>query len=130
MKRCLTFFLCSFLLTGCATLFKSNNSSALAINSSPAHAKVFVNGTYRGTTPVNLKMSPDRAYDIRLERDGYDPLVYHVGKKVGTKWIILDILGGGIPILVDAITGNWYELEESDISLSLNEKQEKTVAKN
>jgi hypothetical protein len=29
--------------------------------------------------------------------------------KVGVKWIVLDILGGFVPVIVDAATGNWYE---------------------
>ena len=40
---------------------------------------------------------------------------------VGGVWIVLDILGGVIPIVIDAATGNWYELDQDHVNALLEE---------
>ncbi|ASJ03528.1 hypothetical protein A3L09_09810 [Thermococcus profundus] len=41
-----------------------------AINSDPSEAKVYVNGTHRGTTPLSLSLNPG-TYRIDLSKEGY-----------------------------------------------------------
>ncbi len=41
---------------------------------------------------------------------------------MGAGWIILDILGGLVPIIVDVATGGWYELDNTNVKVVL-EKQ-------
>lgn len=126
MKRIFLSFLtsCIFLViyTGCATLFKSSHKTDIDVMSKPGQAKVYVNGTYRGTTPTKLNLSNENSYEVKIEKEGFAPMHYTIGKKVGVKWIILDILGGGIPIIVDAVTGNWYELDKESISVDLSKE--------
>lgn len=46
-------------------------TGALAVDSRPAGAKVFVDGKLVGTTPIALKDVPAGSHAIRLEHDGY-----------------------------------------------------------
>ncbi|ACS33484.1 DUF2341 domain-containing protein [Thermococcus gammatolerans] len=48
----------------------SETSASLTVTSNPSGAKVYVNGTYRGTTPVGLVLPPGK-YSIRISKDGY-----------------------------------------------------------
>jgi len=41
---------------------------------------------------------------------------------VGAGWVILDILGGLIPVIVDAATGDWHYLDQTNVNAAL-EKQ-------
>ncbi len=43
------------------------------ITSDPPGAKVWVNGVYRGQTPVEIPYEWNWFYDIRLEKAGYEP---------------------------------------------------------
>ena len=46
-------------------------AGALAVDSRPAGAKVFVDGKLVGTTPMSLPSVPAGSHAIRLEHDGY-----------------------------------------------------------
>ncbi|WP_088857970.1 PEGA domain-containing protein [Thermococcus profundus] len=45
--------------------------ATLSVNSDPAGAKVYVNGTYEGITPLNLTLSPG-TYRIKLSKEDYE----------------------------------------------------------
>ncbi len=46
------------------------------VESNPAGAAVFVNGDFKGTTPVSVPFTYYGKYDITLARDGYDTRTY------------------------------------------------------
>lgn len=119
----LIFFL--FLLTSsCATLFKGN-SSKLDLNSNPQGAQVYVNGGYMGDTPVRLKLVSKNTYSIEFRKEGYKTKTVNITNKVGVGWVILDVLGGLIPVIIDAATGAWYELDQKNVNAILDKQQEK-----
>ena len=45
------------------------------IQSEPSGAKVFVNGELRGETILRLESMAEGQYQLRLEKDGYAPLL-------------------------------------------------------
>jgi len=114
-----------FLLTSsCATLFKGN-SSKLDINSNPQGAQVYVNGGYMGDTPVRLKLVSKHTYSIEFRKEGYKTKTVNITNKVGVGWVILDVLGGLIPVIIDAATGAWYELDQKNVNAILDKQQDK-----
>jgi hypothetical protein len=54
------------LLTGCIRKMAT-------ITSDPPCAKVWINGVYRGETPVEIPYNWNWYYDIKLEKEGFDP---------------------------------------------------------
>jgi hypothetical protein len=86
--------------TGCATLF-STSTSNVAMTSSPTGAAVYIDGTRAGVTPTIIAFRTD---------DGGESSC-RINRKVGAGWVILDILGGLIPVIIDAATGAWYGLD-------------------
>lgn len=117
---CALLLLCSF-GTGCATLF-GPSSHALALASEPAGAEVYVNGFKMGTTPVELNLKADKSYTIEFRKEGYNSVTRVVNTKVGAGWVILDILGGLIPVIIDAATGNWNQLDQDAVNAALEPK--------
>lgn len=111
-------------LTGCATLF-GKKSHALSVSSDPKGADVYVNGFKMGTTPVELSLKADKSYTIEYRKEGYESVTRVVNTKVGAGWIILDVLGGLIPVVVDAATGNWNKLDQDAVNAVLEEQQGK-----
>ena len=110
--------LVTLLLSSCATLF-GKKTHPLAISSSPKGAEVYVNGFKRGVTPIELKLKADRDYTIEFRKDGFENVTRVVNSKVSGGWIVLDILGGLIPIVIDAATGDWNKLDQDSVNADL-----------
>lgn len=108
-----------FNVTGCATLFRGD-SSKVRFNSEPLGAQVFVNGNLKGQTPLKLHLKSSQSYTIEFRKQGYEPVVRHINSKVGAGWVILDVLVGMVPVVVDALTGSWYHLDQKNINVILS----------
>jgi hypothetical protein len=111
-----------FMIThGCAAIFKGS-SEQVYVNSDPAGAKIFVNGALMGSTPVMLQLKSNKTYNVEFRMDGYETKTYTLTNHLGAGWIILDVLCGLIPVVVDAATGAWYGLDQDNIYLQLEQK--------
>ena len=103
---------------GCATLFKGT-SQKVGYSSDPSGAKVYVNGQLVGTTPFELEMKANRTYTIEFRKEGYENKTVVLNNSIGAGWIILDVLGGFIPVIIDAATGAWYSLDQDHVNAAL-----------
>ena len=110
------------LIGSCATIFKGS-SSKVDFSSDPSGAQVYVNGVPRGTTPINLKLESKKTYTIEFKKDGYEQRTYTITNHVGVGWIVLDVIFGLIPVIVDAATGAWYELDQDAVNAVLEQQQ-------
>jgi len=109
------------LLQSCATLFKGSGES-VNFNSQPV-AKVYVDGNYKGDTPIKLEIISKKSTKIEFKSDGYTTQTVTLEGSVGGGWIVLDILGGLLPVVVDAATGNWYELNTNNVNAVLEKSK-------
>jgi hypothetical protein len=119
-----TFLIASiFLLTSsCATIFKGN-SSKINFNSNPQGAQIYVNGNYMGDTPILLKLESKQTYNIEFKKEGYKTKAFNITNHVGVGWIVLDVIFGLVPVVVDAATGSWYELDQKIVNALLEKQQ-------
>ena len=101
-------------LSGCASLF-NNKTPPVDFTSRPAGAEVYVNRNYVGTTPVEVELSIRKEHTVVFRRQGYADKTYFVSRSVGIGWVILDIIGGVIPVIVDAVTGDWFMLDTDNV---------------
>jgi hypothetical protein len=104
-------------LSACATLFNSDKD-AVSFSSTPSEAEVWINGSMRGHTPLTLELQPNEEYTVVFRKDGREQ-AYELENHVGAGWVVLDVLGGLIPIIVDAATGDWQELDSKAIQVNL-----------
>jgi PEGA domain len=111
-----------FMFNGCATLFKGSTET-ISYSSDPSEAKVYVNGQLMGTTPFQLQMKSNQTYTIEFRKDGYQDRTVLLNNSVGGGWIVLDVLGGLIPVIIDAATGDWYSLDQSNVNAALEAQQ-------
>jgi hypothetical protein len=107
---CLSIF-CLTLIIGCAAVFKGTSNN-VDFSSDPKGAKVYVNGALMGTTPVKLKLESKKVYNIEFKKEGYETQTFTLTNHVGVGWVILDVIFGLIPVIVDAATGSWYVLDQ------------------
>ncbi|OGC42847.1 hypothetical protein A2Y85_06170 [candidate division WOR-3 bacterium RBG_13_43_14] len=106
---------------GCATIFKGSNEQVY-VNSDPAGAKIYVNGALMGSTPVMLELKSSKTYNVEFRMDGYESKTYTLTNHLGAGWVILDVLCGLVPVVIDAVTGAWYGLDQDNIYLQLEAK--------
>ena len=107
--------------TGCAALFNKKEVTT-PVSSTPDGAKVYVDGNYVGVSPVKVNLSVSSNHTILFEKEGYEKQTHFMNKSVGAGWVILDVLGGAIPVVIDAATGSWYELPSENVSVVLEKK--------
>ena len=110
------------ILGGCATLFKGSTED-VNFSSTPSEADVYVNGVLRGKTPLPLNLKSDATYTIEFRKEGYQNRTVVINSKVGAGWIVLDILGGLIPVIIDAATGDWHSLDQDNVNAALEKQQ-------
>jgi hypothetical protein len=113
-----------FVFNGCATIFHGSTDK-INFYSDPSGAKVYVNGQLMGTAPLEMKLESKHTYNIEFRKEGYQNKTVVVTNSVGAGWIILDVLFGLVPIIVDAATGNWYSLDQEHVNAALEEQQSK-----
>ena len=113
-----------FLFNGCATIFHGSTDK-IDFSSSPSGAKVYVNGQYMGTAPLQLKLVSKHSYTIEFRKEGYESKTVLITNSVGAGWIVLDVLFGLVPVIVDAATGNWYSLDQEHVNGALEQQQVK-----
>ena len=109
------------MISGCATLL-APSTHPLAISSEPHGAEVYVNGFKMGKTPIELDLKADKSYTIEYRKEGYEFVTRIVNTKVGAGWVILDVVMGLVPVIVDAATGSWYKLDQDAVNAILIEQ--------
>jgi len=109
------------LILGCAAVFKGTSNN-VDFSSEPEGAKVYVNGALMGSTPVNLKLESKRTYYIEFKKEGYQSKHFTLTNHVGVGWVILDVIFGIVPVVVDAATGSWYVLDQDYVNAALEEE--------
>ena len=118
----LILFLCISTFFGCATLF-APITSPLSLNSEPNQSDVYVNGYKMGSTPLKLELKADKSYTIEFRKKGYESVIRVINTKIGSGYILLDILGGIIPLIIDASTGAWNKLDQDAVNAVLIEQK-------
>ena len=104
--------------TGCAAIEKGTHEE-VDFASDPTNADVYVNSELVGTTPVTVKLESKQTYRIEFKKKGFSTKQYTITNHVNTKWIVFDVILGVAPVLVDAFTGAWYELDQDYIKAYL-----------
>lgn len=111
----ISFNSCAFLLT--------SGKEVVTVNSDPPECRVFVNGQYMGNTPLKLKLKSNQTHTVQFKREGYRSHTVHITKSIAGGFVILDILFGVVPLIVDAATGAWYTLDQDYIYGVLDEEK-------
>lgn len=104
--------------SGCATIF-SGSRDVIKFTSEPSEAKVLVNGIEEGKTPLTTVLRKGSDYEIQIVKDGFKPKNFTLTYSLGAGWLILDIIGGLVGIIVDAATGNWNEFDKDSFKAVL-----------
>ncbi len=75
------------------------------------------------TTPTSVELARNKSYTVTISKEGYETKSVKLNRQVSGKIVILDILAGIVPIVIDMAMGTWYELKPSTINVNLSSKQ-------
>jgi hypothetical protein len=101
-------------LAGCGALF-NGGPQMVQFASQPTGAAVWVDGTPRGQTPIALGLSKSENHVVVFKLDGYNDFGATLNKHVSGGLVVLDVLGGIVPVVIDAATGSWYKLSANTL---------------
>ena len=108
----------ALVLSGCALIFKGD-SAKVTFNSNPQGATVLLEGNNIGLTPTEAVLKTNKSYTITFQLAGRQDRTYILNNRVGALWIVLDVLAGVFPIIIDAATGAWYEFDNTNVNVTL-----------
>ena len=110
--------LCSA-VSGCATIVHLGGNEELSVSSEPAGAKVVIDGTERGVTPLATKVERKKDHAVVLTKEGFEENQSRVESHLSW-WVAGNvILGGLIGILVDVLSGGGYTIEPDAVAVTL-----------
>ncbi len=118
MRKTILTALGTLALAGCATLF-AKNTKPVGMVSTPVGAEVWINGQQHGVTPLTLDLNNHVGHMVTFKMAGHQDVTCQLTTSIGAVWIILDVLGGLIPIIVDASTGEWKSLNQESCNANL-----------
>lgn len=109
-----TLFLLSIaviLLNGCATILGGKSNTLVFSEESLPKAEVFIDGEKIGDAPGRIKVPKEKIQHgsiLVLKAEGFEEKEYMLLRKQNAAYSVVDLLIGGIPLLVDYSTGNIY----------------------
>lgn len=103
---------------GCASVL-GTKSKDFEFTSNPVGATVTVDGNPAGTTPVKIHLSNLKDHTIVFRKDGFQDATCTLSKGTGGGWVILDVLTGLVPVIIDAATNNWSQTKGNGCSQQL-----------
>ncbi len=110
------------MLAGCGTIMHGKKQ-AISIESQPTGARVTVDGTAIGTTPLIWPLERKNEHYIRIDLDGYESFEIALNQRI-SGWVWGNLLPGAvIGIGLDAVTGGLYNLSPNQRRAHLGRRQ-------
>jgi hypothetical protein len=118
MKRLALAALFILLTSGCATLLASRHRN-VPFRSDPPGAEVWIDGRLRGKTPLRVWLRHGTDYQVVFKMAGYPDRLRVMRNDLEEGWLVLDILFGLVPVVIDGATNSWSYLIDRDLSVDL-----------
>lgn len=115
MKKIISIFLISVLLSGCAAMFHGS-SQQVFIRSQDPSAKIYVNENYLGEGNVVTVFKKNQSYVIRVEKHGCNSVTIPVTKSFDATTLLGVFIDFGLVsvLVVDGVgTGAWQQFDQT-----------------
>jgi hypothetical protein len=103
----------------CGLIFGGTRQTIQATSSPPGTTITTAPPTATLTTPSAVSLERKKDYTLTFSKAGYTSADVQVAHHVRGGIIVLDILFGLIPVIVDAATGAWNSLSPNMVNLTL-----------
>src|SRR5690606_1895242 len=88
------------------------SQALVTFTSDPPGAEVMVDGLPVGQTPVQTWVDNRRDHLVTVHDETGQQVTCLMRSTLGAGWLVLDILLGLVPVIVDAATSGWNELDQ------------------
>lgn len=109
-------------LSSCATILDGRKNTIKVNVGSPVAAKVYLDGEFIGETPFKIRIEKRKIQEgslIEIKKPGFETLQYEVIRFPHVGYVLLDIVTGVIPLIVDVADGNIYRPNTRNIEYEL-----------
>ena len=113
--------LCAFSFTSCGALFKGTTQT-ISVKSFQQGSTIEVDGQ-SFVSPALIELPRNQNYIVTISKEGYETQQIKINRAVSGGIVILDILGGLAPLIIDAALGTWYNLSPKEINVNLKSNQ-------
>ena len=114
MKRMIVVVAASMFAAGCGALF-NGGPARVNFTSTPDTSEVWIDGVRRGTTPIFLELDKKKDHTVTFKKAGFQDMTNPIPRSIKGVYVVLDVLGGLLPVIVDAATGSWYVLSTDHV---------------
>lgn len=120
MKRVILLLLVPimFMMTSCATIF-NGEKQFMSVKSMTPGSKIYIDGNLVGEDAVSKKLKRNTNHSVIVKKEGYKTQLVDIDKHMQVGWAILDILTAWPSLIVDAVTGSWNALDETNVVVEL-----------
>lgn len=108
--------------SSCATILDGRKNTIKIKAGSPVAAKVYLDGEYIGEAPFKIRIEKRKIQEgslIEIKSEGFETLKYEVIRFPHVAYVLLDIVTGVIPLIVDVADGNIYRPNTRNIEYEL-----------
>lgn len=111
LKRLFLLAVLGLFFNSCATILGGKTNTLVFSEESLPKAEVFIDGEMIGEAPGKIKIAKEKIQHgsiLVIKAEGYEEKEYLLVRKQNAAYSVVDLLVGGIPLLVDYSTGNIY----------------------
>jgi hypothetical protein len=94
--------------TGCAAIIGTHEKQ-FNLQSAPEGADVYLDGNRLGTAPLTVRLSNHKTHVFTYRKDGFKDASCTLNRGTNGGWVVLDVLFGLVPIVIDAATNSWSQ---------------------
>lgn len=115
----LSLLVLAMISTGCATIL-DGSSQPVNIDSSPHGARIYVNGTEVGTTPLSMRMQRSKSTMILAKKNGYEDQQIALQTKINSTFWVNILTGGPFGSTTDYASDAMIEYSPNMYHITLN----------
>lgn len=111
IKRLFLLAVLVLFLNSCATIMGGKTNTLIFSEESLPKAEVFIDGELIGEAPGKIKIPKEKIQHgsiLILKAEGFEEKEYLLVRKQNTVYSVVDLICGGIPLLIDYSNGNIY----------------------
>jgi hypothetical protein len=98
-------------LQSCATILEGKKNTLIFTGENATKAEVYIDDELVGEAPGKIKIAKEKIQHgsiLVIKADGFEEKEYMLLRKQNATYTVVDLLLGGIPLVVDYTTGNIY----------------------
>lgn len=112
--------LAAALLVSACTSFQRGAHDKLMVETIPSGANVRLSSGETGVSPVSFTLSRKQDVDVRVEKEGFQPVTVHVRSKPSAEESAADLAAGGLVVhAVNSAVGSNRDLQPNPVTVVL-----------